>query len=177
MERLVQSALTRQLGQAERQPRVRDDVRAVVREPGRGEPLAQRIGLAGADAVPAMQVRQQDPPGRVLGVQVEREPGELGVELAPYLLGRDLAEPAERSDVIAPDQDGMLGHGGCQRAGHAAHSRSALARTHHRLQVEDRCAVDRSDDADRLQLRGVAGRHPAILRIPRASGEQVGLAP
>jgi hypothetical protein len=38
-------------------------------------------------------------------VQVEREPGDLGVELAPQPLGRHLAEPAERSDVVAPDED------------------------------------------------------------------------
>jgi hypothetical protein len=43
-------------------------------------------------------------------VQVEREPCDVGVELAPGLLDRRLAEPAERSDVVAPDDDRVLGH-------------------------------------------------------------------
>ena len=42
-------------------------------------------------------------------MEVEREPLDVGVELAPGLLGRDLAEPAERSDVVAPDDDRVLG--------------------------------------------------------------------
>jgi hypothetical protein len=57
-----------------------------------------------------MQLGERDALGRVLRMEVEREPLDVGVELAPYLLGRDLAEPAERSDVIAPDEDGMVGH-------------------------------------------------------------------
>jgi hypothetical protein len=51
-------------------------------------------------------------------VQVEREPDDVGVELTPCLLGRHLAEPAERSDVVAPDENRMLCHhkGNVQRA-------------------------------------------------------------
>jgi hypothetical protein len=43
-------------------------------------------------------------------MQVEGKPEDVGVELAPGLLGRLLAEPAERSDVVAPDDDRVLGH-------------------------------------------------------------------
>jgi len=57
-----------------------------------------------------MKLREGDPVRRVLRVQVEREPIHVGVELAPGLLGRHLAEPAERSDVVAPDDDRVLGH-------------------------------------------------------------------
>jgi hypothetical protein len=66
--------------------------------------------LTDADPVAAMELRERDPLGRVLGVQVEREPDDLGVELAPRLLGRHLAESAERSDVVAPDEDRVFGH-------------------------------------------------------------------
>jgi hypothetical protein len=70
----------------------------------------QRIGLARADAVAAMERRERNALGRILRVQVEGEPDDVGVELTPCLLGRDLAEPAERSDVVAPDDDRMLVH-------------------------------------------------------------------
>ena len=46
----------------------------------------------------------------ILGMQVEGEPCDVGVELAPRLLGRYLAEPTEGSDVVAPDEDRVLGH-------------------------------------------------------------------
>jgi len=71
----------------------------------------QRVTLADADAVTAVKLGERDPFRRVLRVQVEREPFDVGVELAPGLLGRDLAEPAERSDVVAPDDDRVLGFG------------------------------------------------------------------
>jgi hypothetical protein len=60
-----------------------------------------------------VEVRQRDALRRVLRVQVVRKPDEIGVELAPRLLGRDLAEPAKRSDVVAPDDDRMLRHVTC----------------------------------------------------------------
>jgi hypothetical protein len=43
---------------------------------------------------------------------------DVGVEVAPGLLGRHLAEPAERSDVVAPDDDRVLGR-------HASNARRA----------------------------------------------------
>jgi DNA ligase D len=57
-----------------------------------------------------VKFRQRDAFLRIFRVQVEREPDDLGVELAPRLLGRLLAEPAERSDVLAPDDDRVLCH-------------------------------------------------------------------
>jgi hypothetical protein len=43
-------------------------------------------------------------------MEVEREPRRPGAEPALEPLGRGLAEPAERSDVVRPDEDGVLGH-------------------------------------------------------------------
>lgn len=57
-----------------------------------------------------MQLREWNPLRGILGVQVKREPRDLGVELAPCLLGRYLAEPTERSDVVAPDNDRVFSH-------------------------------------------------------------------
>ena len=47
---------------------------------------------------------------RVLGVEVEGQPVDLGAEPALEPLGRALAESAERSDVVRPDDDLVLGH-------------------------------------------------------------------
>jgi hypothetical protein len=110
VESFVQAAFARELGEAEREPRVRNDLRTVVLEARVAEPRVQRVVGARADAVAAVQVGQRDAFRRILGMQVEREPENLGVELAPCLLGRLLAEPAERSDVVAPDDDRVLGH-------------------------------------------------------------------
>jgi hypothetical protein len=110
VEHVVQLVLAPELREAQREPCVRDDLRPVVLEPRGGEPVAQRVALAGADPVAPVQLRQRDPLRRVIRVQVEREPDDVGVELAPRLLGRDLAEPAERSDVVAPDVDRVLRH-------------------------------------------------------------------
>jgi hypothetical protein len=106
----MQASFARELRQAQRELRVRDDLRPVVVKPGRGETVAERVALAALEPVTAVQLRKRDPLRRVLGVQVEREPRDLGVELAPRLLGRYLAEPAERSDVVAPDENRMFGH-------------------------------------------------------------------
>jgi hypothetical protein len=110
VKRLVQPLLPRELGQAQGELRVRDDLRPVVDEPGRGEAPVQRVALADPDPVPAMQLRKGNALRRILRMEVEREPCDLGAELAPCLLGRDLAEPAERSDVVAPDEDRVLVH-------------------------------------------------------------------
>jgi hypothetical protein len=110
MERLVQPAFARELREAQREARVRDDRRPVVLEARIGEAGVQRVGGPGADAVAAVQLGQGDSFRRILRVQVEGEPDDLGVELAPCPLGRLLAEPAERSDVVAPDDDRVLRH-------------------------------------------------------------------
>jgi hypothetical protein len=72
-----------------------------------------------------MQLGERNALGRILGMQVEREPFDGGVELAPYPLGRNLAEPAERSDVVAPDQDRMVGHICCNACGEESIPRRA----------------------------------------------------
>ena len=110
MERLVQAQVPGELGKPERETRVWDDFGSVVLKPSGGEALAQRIRLSDTDAVAAMQLRKRDALRRVLGVKVEGEPADLGVELAPCLLGRYLAEPAVRSDVVAPDEDRVVRH-------------------------------------------------------------------
>ena len=62
-------------------------------------------------AVAGVQLRPRNALRRVLGMQVEWQPGDLGAEPAPEPVGQRLAEPAERSDVIRPDQDLVLvGH-------------------------------------------------------------------
>jgi hypothetical protein len=98
----------RQFRHAQRELRVRDDLRAVVLEPGRCEALGERIPLA--EAVASVELYERNAFGRIFRVQVEGEPEDVGVELAPQLLGNWLAEPAERSDVVAPDDDRMFGH-------------------------------------------------------------------
>jgi threonine dehydratase len=43
-------------------------------------------------------------------MEVERQPLHVGAEPVPQPLGRGLAEPAERSDVVRPDDDAVIGH-------------------------------------------------------------------
>jgi len=100
-----QTLLARELGHPVCEPRVRHYVGPVVHEPGGGEALAQRVGFTGPEAVTAMQLGQRDSLRRVVGMQLEGEPVNLGVELDAQLLGRGLAEPAEGSYVVAPDED------------------------------------------------------------------------
>ena len=69
--------------------------------------VTARVARGGKSQV---QLLERDPLRRVLGIKVEREPDHVGVELAPGALGRDLAEPTERSDVVAPDVDRVLRH-------------------------------------------------------------------
>jgi hypothetical protein len=83
VERRVQVACACELGQAQREPRIGDDRRPVVREAGLGESGVQRIVLVDADAVAPMELGQRNARGRILRVQVERKPDDLGVELAP----------------------------------------------------------------------------------------------
>jgi hypothetical protein len=106
---LVALEVAPELGQPQGIERVRDHVgvRAVgepfLLEPG-AQPLVERVAVAREQLLPRQAAR------RVLGMQVERQPGHLGVELAPEPLGQGLAEPAERSDVVRPDEDLVLGH-------------------------------------------------------------------
>jgi hypothetical protein len=52
-----------------------------------------------------VQLPARDPLHRILGMEVERKPRDLGAEPARDPLGRRLAEPTERSDVVRPDED------------------------------------------------------------------------
>jgi hypothetical protein len=55
--------------------------------------------------VPTDEVRARNALRWVLGVEVEGQPLDLGVEPALEPLGRALADAAERSDVVGPNQD------------------------------------------------------------------------
>jgi hypothetical protein len=81
VEGFVQALLARQFCHPKRKLRIRDDLRPVVLEAGGRKPLAERVLIA--KAVASMEVRQRDALGRVLRMQVEWEPQNLGVELAP----------------------------------------------------------------------------------------------
>jgi hypothetical protein len=61
-------------------------------------------------AVAPVELRSRDAFRRVLGVEVEGQPVDLGAEPALEPLGRALAESAEGSDVVRPDDDLVLGH-------------------------------------------------------------------
>jgi hypothetical protein len=63
-----------------------------------------------AAAVPGVQLLAREAGFRVLGMEIEGQPGDLGTEPARDPLGRGLAEPAERSDVVRPDEDVESGH-------------------------------------------------------------------
>jgi hypothetical protein len=52
-----------------------------------------------------------DPLRWVLRVEVEREPHHRGAEPALEPLGRGLADAAERSDVVRPDENVKAAHG------------------------------------------------------------------
>jgi len=81
MEAFVHAEITRQLRHTQRELRVRDDLGSVVHEAGRRKALAQWIVIP--EPVAAMKLVKGNPFGRVLGVQVEGKPQDLGVELAP----------------------------------------------------------------------------------------------
>jgi hypothetical protein len=140
VERVVEALLARELGHAEREARVRDDRRPVVGETGSLESLAHRILLADADAVAAMQVCERNPLRRILRMEIEGEPADLGAELAPCLLGRHLAEPAEGSDVVAPDVDRVLCHLDVQRVNGRYRFPVGSGSTAHRAHDRDRLA-------------------------------------
>jgi hypothetical protein len=107
---VVQAPVARQLGQPQRGSRVRHDLgRRRVHEADRGKHLADPV--VKRLAVPGVQLLARNPLRRVLGMEVERKPRDLGAVPAPEPVGRGLADPAERSDVVRPDQNGGLGHG------------------------------------------------------------------
>ena len=97
------------LGQAERRTRVRHHLgRRVVAE---SLPLERRFEASVETlAVAPVELCPGNALGRVLRVQVEGKPVDLGAEPALEPLGRALAEATEGSDVVRPDDDLVLGH-------------------------------------------------------------------
>lgn len=65
-----------------------------------------------APAVAAVELFPRDAVRRVLGVKVEGQPVDLGAVPTLEPLSRALAEAAEGSDVVRPDDDLVLGHDG-----------------------------------------------------------------
>ena len=101
---LVQAAVAGELGHPESVAAVRDDVRRRrVGEPARRELRLQPV--VEGPAVASVELGPRDALARVLRVQVEREEGDGGAEPALEPPGRALAEAAERSDVVRPDED------------------------------------------------------------------------
>jgi hypothetical protein len=79
---LVEATVARELGDAEREPRVRDELPVrLVREPLLGE-HALETALEPV-AVACDELGAGDSLRRVFGMEVEREPVDSGVELAP----------------------------------------------------------------------------------------------
>jgi UDP-N-acetylmuramoylalanine-D-glutamate ligase len=78
---LVQPALASELRHPECKLGVRDDLRPVVREARSRKARAKRVLLS--KAITSMELRERDAFGRVFRVQIEREPHDVGVELAP----------------------------------------------------------------------------------------------
>jgi hypothetical protein len=61
-------------------------------------------------AVAAVELCPRNALRRVLGVEIEGQPVDLGAEPALEPLSRPLAEATEGSDVVRPDDDLVLGH-------------------------------------------------------------------
>ena len=80
----------------------------VVDEPVRLEHPAHALDARLAVARERSRSRGRPPP--VLGMKVEREPRDLRAEPALEPVGRRLADAAERSDVVGPDEDFVLAH-------------------------------------------------------------------
>ncbi len=111
VEPLVQVLRAGMFRQAERSHRVRDDIRIrVVLEPVLLEERARARHPVGPVAGDELLAR--DSLRRVLGVQVERQPLDGRAEALLHPPGQHLADAAERSDVVRPDDDLVLGH--CQ---------------------------------------------------------------
>ena len=109
MRRFVLVLRACQLGQPERRTRVRHHLgRRVVTESlpleRRFEAPVETLAVAPVELCPGNAL------GRVLRVQVEGKPVDLGAEPALEPLSRALAEAAEGSDVVRPDDDLVLGH-------------------------------------------------------------------
>jgi len=109
VHRLVQVAVSGELGYPQRAARVRHGVRRwSIFQPRGGERLSQPV--VERVAVARVQLVAGNPLERVLRMQVERQPGDLGAVPALEPVGRGLADPAERSDVVREDENGGRRH-------------------------------------------------------------------
>ena len=106
MELRVQAEVAGELRHLERLARVRHDVgRGRVRQAVAAERVEHALDVGLLTPVLGVQGGPADALGRVLRVEVEREPDELSAVPARHRLGRWLADAAPGSDVVRPDVD------------------------------------------------------------------------
>ena len=110
VQRVVEAVVTRELAQSQRRAGVRRHLGWVEDEPVALERRAHAVVDVFPEASP--QLGAGATLGRVLRVQVERQPGDSRAVSLLHPLGQDLTDPAERSDVVRPDVDRVLGHSG-----------------------------------------------------------------
>ena len=123
----VEPSLSRELGDAQRSHRVRDDVgvRAVdeaIRLEHPSHPVYARLAVALEQSLSRQAFL------RVLRMEIEGEPRDLRAEPALEPVGRRLADAAERSDVVGPDEDFVLAHSGSSRRMSSTVSRRRMTR-------------------------------------------------
>jgi hypothetical protein len=109
VHRLVEAAIARELGHLQGFARVRDDVRRRVVGPAR---LLDELpnALVEVRAVAGVQLGPRNALRRIFGMEIEGKPFDRGAEPALQPLGPLEADVAERSGVVAPDEDVVLGH-------------------------------------------------------------------
>jgi hypothetical protein len=149
-----------ELGQAESRARVRHHLGRRVVE--KSLPLECRLeALVEALAVAPVEVGPRNALRRVLGVEVEGEPVDLGAEPTLEPLSRALAEAAEGSDVVRPDDDRVLSH----EARLAAEVLAGVARAVPPGTFLGRCFGSRLASQIRLFAKGMVARpEPQLAR-------------
>ncbi len=116
--------VSRELGDAQRSHRVRDHV--WVRAVDEASPRTCRPVYPASVALEQSLSRQTFL--RVLRMEIEGEPRDLRAEPALEPVGRRLADAAERSDVVGPDEDFVLAHSGSSRRMSSTVSRRRMTR-------------------------------------------------
>ena len=127
VHRALEPAFASELGYAQGAHRVRDDlgVRVV------GEAVLLEHPPDAVDprlAVAREQVGARQAVLGILGVEVEGKPRDAGTDLVLQPVGRDLADAAERSDVVGPDENGVLAHSDSSRSRSSTVSRRRITR-------------------------------------------------
>ena len=124
----MEPSFARELGDAQRLHRVRDDVGVrVVDEAVSLEHAPHAIDARLSVAREQMLARQALL--RILRVQVEGEPRDRSAVPALEPVGRRLADAAERSDVVGPDKGFVLAHSTSSRRMSSTVSRRRMTRT------------------------------------------------